>query len=71
MNGALYVFCGILKFVVASAEAELGALFIYSKEGEIIRILIQELGHKQIPTTINCDYVTAASIANGITMHLT
>ena len=28
MNGAVYVFCGALKFVVASSEeAELGALF--------------------------------------------
>ena len=32
MNGAVYVFCEILKFVVASAaEAELGALFLNAK----------------------------------------
>ena len=29
LNGAIFTFCGILKFVVASAaEAELGALFL-------------------------------------------
>jgi hypothetical protein len=37
-NGAIYVFCGILKFVVASAaEAELGYLFLNAKEGKSLR----------------------------------
>eukprot|EP00804_Cyclotella_cryptica_P022655 CCRYP_012469-RC/>CCRYP_012469-RC protein AED:0.37 eAED:0.30 QI:0/0/0/1/0/0/2/0/432 len=35
LNGAIYVFCGILKFVVASAaEAKLGALFLNCNEGK-------------------------------------
>jgi hypothetical protein len=37
LNGAIYTFCGILKFVVApAAEAELGALFLNCKEGTIL-----------------------------------
>ena len=65
LNGAIYVFCGILKFVVASAaEAELGALFLNCKEGEILHLVLQELGHHQPPTPIHCDNATAAGIAN-------
>ena len=65
LNGAILVFCGILKFVVASAaEAELGALFLNCKEGKILRLVLQELGHKQPPTPVHCDNATAAGIAN-------
>ena len=66
LNGAIYAFCGILKFVVASAaEAELGALFLNAKEGKIIRLILAELGHPQPPTPIHCDNKTAAGIANN------
>ena len=65
LNGAIYVFCGILKFVVASAaEAELGALFLNCKEGRILRLILQELGHDQPPTPVHCDNATASGIAN-------
>ena len=65
LNGAIFTFFGILKFVVASAaEAELGALFLNCKEGRIIRLILEELGHKQPPTPIHCDNKTAAGIAN-------
>ena len=65
LNGAIYAYCGILKFVVASAaEAELAALFLNCKEGKIIRLILQELGHKQPPTPMHCDNKTAAGIAN-------
>eukprot|EP00804_Cyclotella_cryptica_P008022 CCRYP_004538-RB/>CCRYP_004538-RB protein AED:0.45 eAED:0.39 QI:0/-1/0/1/-1/0/1/0/221 len=66
LNGAIYVFCGILKFVVASAaEAELGALFLNCKEGKILRLVLQELGHTQPPTPTHCDNETATGIANN------
>jgi hypothetical protein len=66
LNGAIYVFCGILKFVVASAaEAELGALFLNCKEGKILRLVLQELGHPQPPTPTHCDNETATGIANN------
>eukprot|EP00804_Cyclotella_cryptica_P012930 CCRYP_002289-RA/>CCRYP_002289-RA protein AED:0.24 eAED:0.24 QI:0/0/0/1/0.5/0.33/3/0/1110 len=66
LNGAIYDFCGILKFVVASAaEAELGALFLNCKEGKILRLVLQELGHTQPPTPTHCDNGTATGIANN------
>ena len=47
LNGAIYVFCGIARFFVASAaEAELAALFLNCQEGKIIRLILEELGHK-------------------------
>ena len=65
LNGALYIMCGILKFVVASAaESELGALFINCKEGRTMRLTLQEMGHPQPATPIHCNNMTAAGIAN-------
>ena len=65
LNGAIFIMCGILKCVVASAaEAELAALFVNAKEGKIIRMTLEEMGHKQPPTPIHCDNVTATGIAN-------
>eukprot|EP00804_Cyclotella_cryptica_P007211 CCRYP_009751-RB/>CCRYP_009751-RB protein AED:0.29 eAED:0.25 QI:0/-1/0/1/-1/1/1/0/612 len=65
LNGAILVFCGILKFVVASAaEAELGSLFLNCKEGKIQRLILEELGHQQPPTPVHCDNATATGIAN-------
>lgn len=65
MNGAIYVYTGAFKFVVASAaEAELGALFINCKEGTIIRLILEELGHPQPATPLHCDNKTATGIAN-------
>ena len=65
VNGAIYVYTGIFKFVVASAaEAELGALFINCKEGTIIRLILEELGHPKPATPVHCDNKTAAGIAN-------
>eukprot|EP00804_Cyclotella_cryptica_P006047 CCRYP_000270-RB/>CCRYP_000270-RB protein AED:0.55 eAED:0.55 QI:0/-1/0/1/-1/0/1/0/231 len=65
LNGASLVFCGILKFVVASAaEAELGALFLNCKEGKIQCLILEELGHPQPQTPIHCDNATATGIVN-------
>ena len=66
MNGAIYVYTGILKFVVASAaEAELGALFLNCKECTVVRLILQELGHTQPPTPVHCDNSTPVGITNG------
>ena len=65
LNGALYIMCGILNFVVASsAEAELVALFLNYKEGRIMRLTLQEMGHPQSATPIHCDNMTATEISN-------
>jgi hypothetical protein len=46
----------ILHFVVASAaEAKLGALFLNCKEGVILRMTLEELGHLQPKTMLQCN----------------
>ena len=50
--------------VAPAAEAELGALFINYKEGKVIRLVLQELGHPHPPTLVHCDNQTAVGIAN-------
>ena len=65
LNGHLFIVCGILKFVVASAaEAELGALIVNGKESKILRLILHEMGHPQPPTPMYCDNKTATCIAN-------
>ena len=65
LNGALYIMCGILKFVVTFvAEAKLGALFFNCKEGRMMRLTLQEMGHPQPSTPIHCNNMTAAGITN-------
>ena len=65
LNRAVYVFGGILKFVVAlAARAELGALFINCKEGKVIILVLHKLGHTQPSTIVHCDNQTSVSIAN-------
>ena len=66
LNGAIHTLCTILKFVAASAaESELGAVFLCAKKGKTLRLTLQELGHFQPPTPINCDNMTAVGIANN------
>ena len=65
LNGNIFIMCGIMKYVVASAaEAKLGALFMNSKDAKVIRLILTEMGHYQPPTPIHCDNKTAAGIAN-------
>lgn len=65
LNGAIHVACSVIKFTVASAaEAELGALFLNCREGKIIRLTLEELGHPQPATPVHCDNATAVGIAN-------
>ena len=55
-----------MKFVAASAaEAELSALYLNVKQGRIIRLVLEEIGHPQPPTPINCDNLTTTGIVNG------
>jgi hypothetical protein len=64
-NGAVEVFCQILREVVSSAaEAELAALFHNGKAACPLRLCLEELGHPQPPTPVVTDNSTAAGIAN-------
>ena len=70
MNSSMFVACKILKIVVASvAESKLGALILNMKEGVIICLMLEEMGHKQPPTPVHCDNSTAAGIANDTVKH--
>jgi hypothetical protein len=64
-NGAVDVFCQVLREVVSSAaEAELAALFHNGKNACPLRICLEELGHPQPATPIVTDNSTATGIAN-------
>ena len=66
MNSSIYVATGILRIAVCSAaEAELGALFLNLKEGKLLCLVLNEMGHKQPPTPVHCDNSTATGITNS------
>jgi hypothetical protein len=64
-NGAVTVFCQIMKNVVSSAaEAELGALFHNAQTACPLRVALEEMGHPQPATPIQTDNSTASGIIN-------
>ena len=59
-NGAVLNISQIIKSVVSSAaEAEIGALFINSRQAIPARTTAAEMGHVQPPTPIQTDNTTA------------
>ena len=46
----------------SATEAELAALYIMAREAVYLRIILEEMGHKQPPTPIQTDNTTAQSI---------
>jgi len=64
-NGPVYVFCQIMKQVIASAAAaELGALFLNAQAICPFQIALEELGHPQPATLLQTDNSMASGIAN-------
>ena len=64
-NGAVLNIAQIIKSVMSSAaEAELGALFINSKQAIPARNTLEEMGHRQPPTPIQTDNTTAIGVVN-------
>ena len=52
-NGAVLNIAHIIKHVMTSAtEAELAALYIMAREAVYIRIILEEMGHKQPSTPL-------------------
>ena len=49
----------------SAAEAELGALFLNTKEARIVRLTLAELGHPQPQTPIHIDNTTAVVIVTN------
>ena len=54
----------VVAVFVASAEAELGALFINSKQAVLARNTLEEMGHSQPPTPIQTNSTTAIGVVN-------
>ena len=64
-NGAVLNTAQIIKNVMSSAaEAEIGALFINSRQAIPARVAVEELGHTQPPTPIQTDNTTALGFVN-------
>jgi hypothetical protein len=65
-NGAVLNIAHINKNVMSSAtKAELAGLYIMAREGVYIRIILEELRHKQPPTPLQTDNTMADVILNG------
>ena len=65
-NGAVLNIAHIIKHVMTSAtEAELAALYIMAREAVYMRIILEEMGHKQPPTPLQTDNSMAEAVING------
>jgi hypothetical protein len=65
-NGAILNIAHIIKHVMTSAtEAELAALYIMAREAVYMRIILEEMGHKQPATPIQTDNVMAETVINA------
>ena len=65
-NGAVLNIAHIIKHVMTSAtEAELAALYITAREAVYLRIILEEMGHKQPPTPLQTDNAMAEAVSNG------
>ena len=66
LNGNIAVTCAILKiFASSAAEAELGELFLNTKEARIVRLTLAKLVHPQPQTPIHIENTTAVGIVNN------
>ena len=66
-NGAVLNIAKIMKNVMTSAaEAEIGALYLNSRQAIPARRLLEEMGHKQPPTPIQTDNTIAFGFINKI-----
>ena len=64
-NGSVLNIAKIIKNVMTSAaDAEIGALFINTRQAIPARYLLEEMGHKQPPTSIQTDNTTALGFVN-------
>ena len=65
-NGAVLNIAHIIKNIMSSAtKAELAGLYIMARKAVYIRIILEELGHKQPPTPLQTDNAMADAFING------
>ena len=66
-NGVVLNIAKMMKNVMTSAaEAEIGVLYLNSMQAIPVRRLLEEMGHKQPPTTIQTDNTTAFGFVSKI-----
>ena len=49
----------------SATEVELAGLYIMAREAVYIRMILEELGHKQLPTPLQTDNAMADNVING------
>ena len=65
-NGAILNIANIIKHVMTSAtEAKLAALYIMAREAVYIRIILEEMGHKQPTNPLQTYNVMSDAVCNG------
>ncbi len=65
-NGAVLNIAHIIKNVMSSAtKAELTGLYIMARKAVYIRIILKELGHKQLPTPLQTNNAMADAVIKG------
>ncbi len=65
-NGIILNIAHIIKHIMTSAtEAELAALYIMAREAVYMRIILEEMGHKQPSTPIQTDNAMAEAVINA------
>jgi hypothetical protein len=65
-NGAILNIAHVIKNVMSSAtEVELAALYIMAWEALYIRIILKEMGHKQLPTPMQTNNAMADGVIYG------
>ena len=64
-NGAILNVEHIIRHVMSSATApKLAALYIIAREAVYIRLILEEMGHAQPPTTLQTDNAMAEAVTN-------
>ena len=65
-NRAILNVAHIIRHVMSSeTEVKLAALYIMAREAVYIRIILEEMGHKQPPTPLQTDNAMAEAVTNG------
>jgi hypothetical protein len=66
VNGPILCISKIFTVVLASAaETEYGSVFVGCQEAEPLRCTLEDLGHRQGATPIQCDNTCAVGLANN------
>ena len=64
-NGAILNIAHIIKYIMSTAtEAKLAALYIMTRQAVYIRIILEEMGHKQLPPPLQTENATEDAVYN-------